>query len=93
LALLASLDLHFNGRADRIVTRLVNVSRVVTRRRLSTIHLHKIVNTHNLHIDRVSNETGPCSYRVVGVDGSCAKPLNVESYMVIYAANSYTYYY
>ena len=36
--------------------------------------------------------TGLCYYRV-GVDGSCAEHLNVESYMVIYAANSYTYYY
>jgi len=37
--------------------------------------------------------TSLCSYRVRGVDGSCAKHLTVESYMVIYAANSYTYYY
>jgi len=28
-----------------------------------------------------------------GVDGSCAKHLTVESYMVIYAANGHTYYY
>jgi len=36
-----------------------------------------------------------CSHRVIGVDGSCAKHLTVESYRptVIYAANSYTYYY
>ena len=34
--------------------------------------------------------TGLCSYRVRGVDGSCAKYLTVESYTVIYAANSYT---
>jgi len=34
-----------------------------------------------------------CSYRVRGVDGSCAKHLTVESYKVIYAANSHTYYY
>jgi len=27
------------------------------------------------------------------VDGSCAEHLPVESYMVIYAANRYTYYY
>ena len=32
-----------------------------------------------------------CSCRVRGVDGSCAKHLTVESYMVIYAPNSYTY--
>ena len=37
--------------------------------------------------------TGLCSYRVRGVDGSYAKHLTVESYMVIYVANSYTYYY
>jgi len=37
--------------------------------------------------------TGLCSYRVRGVDGSCAKHLTVESYTVIYAANSHTYYY
>ena len=37
--------------------------------------------------------TGLCSYRVGGVDGSCAKPLTVESNTVIYAANSHTYYY
>ena len=37
--------------------------------------------------------TGLCSCRVRGVDGSCAKHLTVESYMVIYAPNSYTYYY
>jgi len=37
--------------------------------------------------------TGLCSCRVRDVDGSCAKHLTVESYMVIYAANSYTYYY
>jgi len=37
--------------------------------------------------------TGLCSYRVRSVDGSCAEHLTVESYTVIYAANSYTYYY
>jgi len=37
--------------------------------------------------------TGLCSYRVRGVDGSCAKHLTVGSYMVIYANNSYTDYY
>ena len=37
--------------------------------------------------------TGLCSYRVRCVDGSCAKHLTVESYTVIYAANSYIYYY
>jgi len=37
--------------------------------------------------------TGLCSCRVRGVDGSCTKHLTVESYMVIYASNSYTYYY
>jgi len=37
--------------------------------------------------------TGLCSYRVRGVDGSCAKHLTVESYTVIYAADSHTYYY
>jgi len=36
--------------------------------------------------------TGLCSCRVRGVDGSCAKHLTVESYMVIYAPNSYTFY-
>ena len=36
--------------------------------------------------------TGLCSYRVRGVDGSCAKHLTVESYTVIYAANSAYYY-
>ena len=30
--------------------------------------------------------TGLCSYRVRGVDGSCAKHVTVESYTVIYAA-------
>ena len=37
--------------------------------------------------------TGLCSYCVRGVDGSCAKHLTVESYTVIYAASSHTYYY
>jgi len=37
--------------------------------------------------------TGLRSYRVRGIDGSRAKHLTVESYMVIFAANSYTYYY
>ena len=37
--------------------------------------------------------TGLWSYRVRGVDGSCAKHLTVESYMVIYPANSFTYHY
>ena len=37
--------------------------------------------------------TGLCSYGVTDVDGSCAKHLTVESYTVIYAANSHTYYY
>ena len=37
--------------------------------------------------------TGLCSYRVRGVDRSCAKHLTVESYTVIYAANGHTYYY
>jgi len=31
--------------------------------------------------------TGLCSCRVRGVDGSCAKHLTVESYMIIYARN------
>ena len=37
--------------------------------------------------------TGLCSCRVRGVDGSCAKHSTVESYIVIYAPNSYTYCY
>ena len=37
--------------------------------------------------------TSLCSYRVRGVDGSCAEHLTVESYTAIYAANSHTYYY
>jgi len=37
--------------------------------------------------------TGLCSYRLRGVDGGCVKHLTAKSYMVIYAANSYTYYY
>jgi len=37
--------------------------------------------------------TGLCSCRVRGVVGSCAKHLTVESYIVMYAPNSYTYYY
>jgi len=37
--------------------------------------------------------TGLCSCRARDVVGSCAKHLTVESYMVIYAVNSYTYYY
>jgi len=41
----------------------------------------------------IQTDTGLCSYRVRGVDGSCAKHLTVESYTVIYAANSHTYYY
>jgi len=36
--------------------------------------------------------TGLCSCRVRGVDGSCAEHLTIESYTVIYAANSHTYY-
>ena len=36
--------------------------------------------------------SGLCSYRARGVDGSCAKHLTVESYTVIYTANSHTYY-
>ena len=37
--------------------------------------------------------TGLCFYRVRDVDGSCAKYLTVESYTVVYAANSRNYYY
>ena len=37
--------------------------------------------------------TGLCSCCVRGVDVSCTKPLTVESYIFIYASNSYTYYY
>jgi len=37
--------------------------------------------------------TGLCSYCVISVDGSSAEHLTVESFTVIYAANSYTYYY
>ena len=37
--------------------------------------------------------TSLCSCHVRRVDGSCAKHFTVESYVVIYAANSYTYYY
>jgi len=33
--------------------------------------------------------TGLCSYRVSGVDGSCAEHLTVESYTVIYVASSH----
>ena len=36
--------------------------------------------------------TGLCSYRVRGVDNSCAVHSTVKSYMVIYAVNSYAYY-
>ena len=32
--------------------------------------------------------TGLCSYHVRGVDGSIAKHLTVESYTVVYAANT-----
>jgi len=35
--------------------------------------------------------TGLCSYRVRGVDGSCAEHLTVESYTAIYAANSHIF--
>jgi len=48
---------------------------------------------HWLRVDTTQISTGLCSCRVRGVDGSCAKHLTVESYMVIYARNSYTYYY
>jgi len=41
----------------------------------------------------LNNLAGLCSCRVRGVDGSCAKHLTAESYTVIYAANSHTYYY
>ena len=37
--------------------------------------------------------TGLCSYRVRGVGGSRAQHLTVESYTVIYAANSHSYSY
>ena len=37
--------------------------------------------------------TGLCSYCVRGVDGSCAEHSTVESYTLIYAANSHTYFY
>jgi len=36
---------------------------------------------------------GSCSYRIRAVDGSPARHLTVESYTVIYATNSHTYYY
>ena len=56
---------------------------------------------YNNHITRISIKTaglafggtGLCSYRVRGAGGSCAKHLTVESYTVIYAANSHTYHY
>jgi len=35
--------------------------------------------------------TGLCSYRVRGVDSSCAKHLTVEYYTFVYAANSHTF--
>jgi len=62
-------------------------------------HLQTVECYSDLTITRISIQTaglafggtGLCSYRVKGVDGSCAKHLTVESYMVIYAANSYTY--
>ena len=41
-----------------------------------------------LQIDALERGT---DCRVTGIDGSCAKHLTVESYMVIYAPNSYTY--
>jgi len=37
--------------------------------------------------------SGLFPYRARGVYGSCAKHLTVESFTVIYAANSHTYHY
>jgi len=51
---------------------------------------HKIT---RIIVSRPFGSTGLCSYRVRGVDSSCAEHLTVESYTVIYAANSHTYYY
>jgi len=64
--------------------------------KLSNSNMTVLINGRQLNISRYCamdqcNGTGLCSCRVRGVDGSCAKHLTVESYMVIYAPNSYTY--
>jgi len=53
-----------------------------------------------LHVGRLYSANSTTSIRsgfvvptATGVDGSCTKHLTVESYMVIYASNSDTYYY
>ena len=83
-------------------TKLVDVSLCIT---LTTVK--RVVaectswSTSNNTTTRISIQTaglafggtGLCSYRVRGVVGSCAKHLTVESYVVIYAANSYIYEY
>ena len=61
-------------------------------RRLSSLQ-HRIYNLLARSWSLPAHRDPLCSYRVGGVDGSCAEHLTVESYTVIYAANSYTYCY
>ena len=61
---------------------------------VTKVNLHAI-GKHSISIQTAGlafGGTGLCSYRVRAVDGSYAKHLTVESYTVIYAANSHTYY-
>ena len=59
-------------------------------------HCMSYDDSHNHITTRISIQTaglafggtGLCTYRVRGVDGSCAQHLTVESYTVIYDANS-----
>ena len=71
---------------------LVSVSPVKVK--FASFHLdHKTTRIRIQTAGLAFGGTGLCSCRVRGVDVSCAKHLTVESYMVIYAPNSHTYYY
>ena len=56
---------------------------------------HIITRISNQTAELVFGGTGLCTYRVRGVDGSCAEHLTVEPYMVFIclSANSHTYCY
>ena len=73
------------------IHKLINVKVSFLHEEFSMLIPNAIFDSHSAGWQKTDREVVFC--RVRGVDGSCAKHLTVESYMDIYASNSYTYYY
>jgi len=50
---------------------------------LGNCHKFSFYGTEYRSLDQCSAGTSPCCYRVRGVDGSCAKQLTTEFFMVV----------